>query len=327
MIDKLAEVVEKYDMEIYGLKRGRGGLIYDTNRGKRQLVKLNEGEKHIYKEHMLKEELYRRGFKYIDRFYENSKGELLTYDRYRTPYILREYFEGRECNLESNDDLMIAANNLGQLHMVMRDMDIWKMEEEDRILRVLDKRNRELVRVKKYIKYKNDKNEFELVYTACFDKLYDLAKRVEDKLATFSFGDMKVPVGICHGTYNQHNVVIGNDYVATINLDRFFIDNQLMDLYQLIRKTMEKTNYELNPVKTIIEEYEKIVPLGEIDYKFLYLMLMYPEKFYKITNRYYNTKKTFVPPKMLEKLKNTIEKQQELDKFLVLFSDLYGIHI
>ena len=53
----------------------------------------------------------------------------------------------------------------------------------------------------------------------------------------------------------------------------------------------------------------------------LYLQLLYPEKFWKITNCYYNSKKTWIPEKNTEKLitvKEQIEKKQHVLQEIII---------
>jgi len=41
-------------------------------------------------------------------------------------------------------------------------------------------------------------------------------------------------------------------YIATINFDRFHVGYQLMDLYQFLRKAMEKNRYDITMAKDIL---------------------------------------------------------------------------
>jgi beta-xylosidase len=73
----------------------------------------------------------------------------------------------------------------------------------------------------------------------------------------------------------------------------------------------------------VVRGYQEQIALTRDDFVFLYAMLSYPEKFWKISNHYYNSKKTWVPPKMVEKLSNVVQQNQEKEKFLVKFKKNY----
>ena len=61
-------------------------------------------------------------------------------------------------------------------------------------------------------------------------------------------------IGYCHGAYNYHSVLFCGGYLATVNFDRFHVGYQLIDLYQFIRKVMEKNNYNFDMAVKIIED-------------------------------------------------------------------------
>ena len=97
MSEKMSEVYEAYDMEILGAVRGRGSMILKTDQGIRQISPFDGSEERLEQEREFKENLYETGFHHIDRCVPNREGELITCDRYGNPYVMREYFEGREC--------------------------------------------------------------------------------------------------------------------------------------------------------------------------------------------------------------------------------------
>ena len=48
---------------------------------------------------------------------------------------------------------------------------------------------------------------------------------------------------LIHGAYHQHNVLIGQGQTAAVNFEQFRVGCQICDLYQFIRKIMEKHNW------------------------------------------------------------------------------------
>lgn len=99
-----------------------------------------------------------------------------------------------------------------------------------------------------------------------------------------------------------------------------------MDLYQFLRKAMEKNRYDIAMAKDILSAYSQINYLEHEDYEFIYLMYSFPEKFWKISNRYMNTRKSYISPVLMEKLQKVIEDDQEKLKILSEINDTYGLH-
>ena len=72
--------------------------------------------------------------------------------------------------------------------------------------------------------------------------------------------------------------------------------------------------------------YSQIRHLDKEDYEFIYLMYSFPEKFWKISNRYMNSRKSYISPVLMEKLQKVIEDDQEKLKILSEINDTYGLH-
>ena len=61
-------------------------------------------------------------------------------------------------------------------------------------------------------------------------------------------------MGFCHGNYNQHNVIFTKKGIATIHFEQFYYGNQMLDLYQFMRKVLEKNGYEMGVAKEILNQ-------------------------------------------------------------------------
>ena len=59
------------------------------------------------------------GFSQLEQLIRNKEGGLISYDQDRVPYILKTYYEGRECNLKDVRECQSAARTLGRLHNAM----------------------------------------------------------------------------------------------------------------------------------------------------------------------------------------------------------------
>ena len=77
-----------------------------------------------------------------------------------------------------------------------------------------------------------------------------------------------------------------------------------------------KKGWSVHSGVKMIEEYQKIRPLSDIEAKMLYLLFLFPEKFWKQINFYYNGKKSWMSLKNYEKLRKMEEQEQERQKFL-----------
>lgn len=123
---------------------------------------------------------------------------------------------------------------------------------------------------------------------------------------------------ICHGNLDHHHVLLGDRYVAFIEFNKMHLGNQMTDLYHFMRKVMEKQDWDLELGEEMLSAYDRILPLEQSDRHCLYYLFLYPEKYWKQINFYYNARKAWIPVRNMEKIK-TLENQTEIRlKFLEL---------
>ena len=121
---------------------------------------------------------------------------------------------------------------------------------------------------------------------------------------------------LCHGDYNQHQVLFGRDGIATTNFMKCRYDVQVSDLYQFLRKILEKQNWSPQLGRAILNAYEQVRPLSSAEWENLRLRLLYPEKFWKLANHYYGRNKAWLPEKNVEKLEILVHQQDRRNLFL-----------
>lgn len=331
MSDKLSEVYECYDMTIISTGKGRGMNIVKTDRGIRVLQPLMMSESRLEQEALFKEQIVNAGYVNVDVYIRNRDGEYVTYDRYHTPYVLKEYFEGKECNIRAESDMVKAVDNLADLHLALDSMGLSRSvkettregKQECKTLYTFERRNRELQRVQRFMRKKSARSEFEYLYLSCFNRYYQQGRQVYLEMqADQALADFE-KLTYCHGAYNQHNVLFLKNDMATVNFDHFTIDHPLTDLYTFLRKAMEKNEYQTDLLQRLMDTYTLKIPFSGPDYKLLYYLFLYPEKFWKISNQYNNMNKAWIAPKMMEKLHSLLEIESKKQEMLTVYYKQY----
>ena len=290
----MSEVFEMYDVRLDYIGRGRGAMLLQTDKGVRQIRATTAVEKRLQAEYDFKEHMYLAGFPHIDRLVKNVEDELITYDRYGNPFVMRMFFDGREMGVSNKNEIMLAVDN------------------------DVKRRNREMKRVHNYIAKQSPKREFESLFMQAFPYFYEQGLNCEQAEAGTA-GESE-HMGYCHGTYNHHSVLVCGTadarYIATINFEKYHIGNQLQDLYYFIRKTVEKNGYAFALLTAILERYQQGIPLQQMDVAYICGLYRYPEKFYKLSNQYMNGSKTRISPKMVEKLNRIMEEEEKKQTLL-----------
>ena len=90
----------------------------------------------------------------------------------------------------------------------------------------------------------------------------------------------------------------------------------MRDLYDFLRKVMEKNGWQAELGKSLIDAYDRERKLEETERRVLYAMLLYPEKYWKLVNFYYNSRKSWMSSKNLEKLLRIRAQEEKRACFL-----------
>ena len=313
MSEKYKELLEQYDIKVLSTFRSRGTFQCETEQGLALLKEYHGSLQKLALEYEWKEKLAEAGYAATDRYFLTKEESLVTYDRYRTAFILKHYFKGRAA----------SCRNLAFLHKVSSSIEEIPFEnlKTESTSHLFERKNRELRSIRKFIGHVHGKNDFELLYMKCFDSFYEEASYALSRLLKVEPELADTGCGVCHGAYHYHNVLILPDYsVATVNFESMCYQPYLLDLYLFLRKTLEKNHYDYSFFEAGISGYSIYRRLAEKDFLFLYLLFLYPEKFWKISNQYYNHRKSWIPPKTLEKLQKVLAQNEERHTFLKQFT-------
>jgi len=320
MKDKELEVLEQYNIDVKGTRRIRGAILCDTNQGLFLLKEMKFSEKRAPILCELYEHLLSRGCENIDTIVKNKEDGIFSVSEDEKKYILKKWFHGKECDNKKEMDIMESVRNLAILHCNMKktfDTDIFARENlSDEFFR----HNREMKKVRAFIREKVGKGEFETLYLTYFDQMFVWAEFAYKELKTSGYDKLlkqsREEGAIIHGDYNYHNILITPNGVATTNFERFGQGIQVSDFYYFLRKTMEKNNWNVELGNKMVENYNRIHPLSKEEMDYISLRLAYPEKFWKAANSYYRSSKAWLPAKSLEKLQLSIKQMEEKKKFL-----------
>ena len=338
MNDRAVGVLENYEIEVLRTWKGRGAILCESDKGLLILKEYTGPKDKIVFQDALLRQIRDQGFLAVENLLRTKEGEFIVYDQDRTPYILKTYFEGKECNLRDTRECIQAVKALARLHKASRVklQNFPKLEHraEFGIDKEYEKHNRELRKVRKFLKEKSQKTNFEIFLLKHYDYFFRIALQTAEEAGSYLAGRKKDETEdsciICHGDYQYHNIIVrnrdnheerengddGKTEMAIINFEKCIPDNPVRDLYLFLRKLLEKSGWSLELGTLLLTAYDEERPLTAEDYRQLYYRLLYPEKFWKIVNFYYNSGKAWIPGRNMEKLEKLLGQEPEKNKFL-----------
>ena len=324
MYNREEEILEQYEIEIRNTTRGRGAFICDTDKGTMLLKEFRGSKERAAFLYDILEFLSREGF-LAESIVPTKEGEMLSKDEAEDKYyLLKNWYPGKECDVKSKEDILAAVRKLAGFHNLCRyyekDIPHFLAAEDDGLQKEYEKHNRELNKVKNYIRSKHKKNEFEMLFMQMYDsyknQAMEMTEQLKEQLSSLPVEDKKQMYGLCHGDYNQHNVVFSQRECVLLNFEQLNYDILVSDLANFTRKIMEKYNWNTNIGMEIITTYNKVRELLPQECRQLYLRLAYPKKYWKIANHYYNSRKAWISGWDIEKLKKLMAQEEERKQFL-----------
>ncbi len=329
MKDYSLNVLEHYDIEVNATRKVRGAILCDTNEGVLLLGEAAVSEKKAPYLEMLTTQLISRGYKRVDSIFINQEGGLITEAEDGTRYVLKRWFSGRECDVKKEQEVVEAVRNLARLHKIMR-MPGREFEEfrgED-LREEMARHNRELRKVRSFIRKKTAKGIFENEVLKHFESMYAWAENAGNRLTYSGYEELyrvsREEGTIAHGDYNYHNVLLTAKGLATTNFEHFVNDIQVSDFYYFMRKVMEKYEWNTELGRAMLRAYQEIRPLSREELEYMAIRFSYPEKFWKLTNSYYHSNKAWIPEKNVEKLRTAIAQTEHKKRFL---KSIFSFHL
>ena len=307
MNDKYEEVLKQYALQVRGVRRGRGAWIYETDQGMKSLKEYQGTLKRLEFEDQVLCQL--QGFTGLktDQYIRNREGSLVSTSEDGTRFVLKDWYGDRECSLKDGKEVCEALSSIARLHERLRKIEVLKEWNMGSILPRLavedmERHNRELKRARGFIRGKRKKSDFELCVMKSFNAFFEQASEAAQGIAGL-WKSGEEPRLLCHGDLDQHHVLMGSGYVAVIEYNRMHLGLQMEDLYRFMRKAMEKHGWSLSLGM-------EVLPLGEKERKCLYYLFLYPEKYWKQINYYFNANKAWIPARNMDKIIG-LEAQEE----------------
>jgi CotS family spore coat protein len=329
MNDRAINLLEQYEMTIKSTSKGRGTIICDTDKGIR-----------VLKEYTGRPEKLELLFRLQERFCDNLRTDTLIPTKEEklfvkdegdnTVYILTKHVEGKECSYKSEEDIIKACSAMARMHLrfmtpvvyeeaqLSFEMPIYFYVDE------MERHTKECKRVYNYLKKRSQKTDFERAllneYNYFLEKAIDVTNRAKEESKTEYEAYVRSNRLYCHGDYQYHNVIFSKtqDGISTgiINMEHISQDAGVRDFYLFFRKVCQKYDWSIDMANTMLEAYQNRRTIPPIELRSLKLMLEYPEKFWKIIDRYYNSKKSWMSDKNNEKLENLLRQEKNKEKLI-----------
>lgn len=271
-----------------------------------------------------KEHLFNNGFTNIDRTICMPSGDPFCVAGDKT-FMVCDMPLGRSCNFDKTEEFLYSIRTLAHLHNAGKGFSApagsIERNKLGEMLERLKKRNKGL---KSFIKIARKRmNKFDILFLHNVTSFYNDGIEALDRVQTAGYDDIvknaRTQEQLCHYNYFHENVIIdSNVQMHVINFEKICYDSKVYDIVNVLRRKLRRSDWDLNIALKAIEAYDSINCLETPELHLLFALLLFPQKFWRISNEYYkNAGKTHYREKEhIAKMYEIVEEKKHQDVFI-----------
>ncbi|MDA8442120.1 MAG: CotS family spore coat protein [Peptococcaceae bacterium] len=144
----------------------------------------------------------------------------------------------------------------------------------------------------------------DILHTCNYEKLVEQAKRQGS---------------LCHRDFTYHNFIFDTaNRLYVIDFDYCAQEIRAYDVARYARKVARNFKWQLRPVKLMLQAYDEVAPLSSDEIRFIAAFLFFPQQYWRIANRHFNTSshaKAKLTKELLHETKHRLQEERFLQQF------------
>lgn len=331
----IKQLIQYYGIDFYDAAPFRDGYIFSVRQNdgacQKLLLKRNDSSKErISFNHLVKTHLYKNGFKNTD-IYVTSVDDMPYVELEGELYTLSHRIEGIEAQFDSPADTARSAVALAAMHKASggASYDLVKysfaVKDLGSLERLFCHRVNELKKFKRLSA--KGKSLFDYEYNKLADYFIEEGERTIIDLRNSSYTQLVEKTlsnqNICHHDFTSHNVIFNSLGTYITGFENCCIEIKEYDIANFLRRKMRRTGWSLSDAKNIMDNYRSVLPMSEAELDMVRIILRFPQKLWRIVNKYYNSRKSWCERSCLEKMSDTLCEKEPLRIFLDNFDVIY----
>ncbi len=315
------EIADNYGLEVKNLFPYKDTFMIVTAQGRKVIKKIPFSVDRLRFVHGAKEHLACNGFDNTDRYICTLSGEPgFMYNN--ACYTLTEFSEGRESNFDSDNDVKRAALVLADLHKASKGYSApenSKVQDDlGKLPGFFAKRLDDIKKMKKQAR--KGKSRFDQLFLQYVDYFIELGEKASQELESSDYAlitERTRKEGLfCHHDYTHHNILMEGEKVIVTNFDYCCHELRVYDIANFIRRKMRKCDWDISKTELIIQSYNSVETLNSEELAVMKIILQFPQKFWRVVNRYYNSRRSWSEKSFIMRLQEVIDEVEPLNTFL-----------
>ncbi len=322
------EIESNYRLAVSNMFAYKDAFIIVTSKGRKTVRRIPFSYERLKFVHGAKEHLAANGFPCIDSYIPTISGDP-GFCHNNSLYALTDFIEGRESSFDSDADLAMAAAALAELHNASAGYvapDDCKVQNELGKLPVyFSKRLDDIRKLRKQAK--KGRSRFDQLFIQYADHFISTGETASKELADSAYEKLVTRAqeekSFCHHDYTHHNILMDGGQVTIINFDYCCYELGVYDVANLIRRKMRKCDWDISKTGLIIQSYSSVAPLSREELEVMKIILQFPQKLWRVVNRYYNSRRSWSEKSYVSRLMEVIDEIEPFDAFIKMYERAY----
>ncbi len=314
-------IAENYGFDVKNFVQHRDSIMVITTAGKKLVKRIPFSPERLMFVHGAKNHLAANGFSGVDRYITTLLGEAGFYCS-GSLYAMTDFIDGRESGFENDNDIRRASAALAALHRASAGYNApegCKVQNElGKLPGYFAKRLDDIKKMRKHAK--KEKGRFDQLFLKYADHFINAGEAASEQLSLSSYEQLAERTlnerSFCHHDYTHHNILVDGSRVIVTNFDYCCYELRVYDVANLIRRKMRKSGWDIKKTELIIQEYNSVAPLNHEEMKIMRIMLVFPQKFWRVVNRYYNSRRSWSEKIFLGRLQEVIDEIEPFEAFI-----------
>ncbi|HHT62377.1 MAG: CotS family spore coat protein [Bacillota bacterium] len=325
-------VLNQYDLSVKGIIPIQEDVYrIETPRGVYCLKCANKGEHKMLFIYSVLKHLVDNGFHKVSAPVPTQDGSPLA-KLDREIYFMTEWVFGNPCNFKRNDHLTQATITLAEFHKYAKEA-VLLPGAKARVMykkwpHVFRTRTDELKAFKKTVQDKRTPNVFEKRFLSHANHFIELAEKACQTLNNSAYEKIaqraEKEKTFTHRDVAARNFIIGEKKEAfLIDFDYSRFDIRAADVVRLTERSLRDEKWNKDKGELVFKTYNKVYPLEPEQYQVMLAFFQFPQKVWRLANRYFIGKYPWQEEGYLKKLMSAIRKLSYQEKFAQFFEEKY----
>lgn len=321
-------VLDHYPLRVRSITPHKAVWRLETDLGPKMLKRSNVREPKLLYLYEAMGHLINRGFDKVPPFISTNSGEPFVITD-QNLYFLSDWVEGRESDFASRADLDLVTRTLAEFHLAAKDLELSPGAQAKHMYgkwpETFEYRCRELIQYKEEARARNNPSLFDRKYIAYADYFHGMGQQALRTLANSRYQELvqkaKLEKCYCHRDVAGRNFIITPDRQCfLIDFDYSRFDIRITDIVRLLERTLKKVGWDIDTAKHILNIYNAVYPISKEEYPIVLAFLQFPQKFWRVSCRYYTNTKEWPEKKYLTKINLLIKQKKAKELFLEKFA-------